>query len=173
MSATESLQFAQIIADLQTLQNADPNAAITLLSAHKSLSSATQRRSRPSLPDPPRFDKLGRRIVGPKSPPGLTRLDSGASFFGKGLSLKDGSGKTSVTSSGAGTPAAIEDEPLDEDMDRARTLMELVEMRGKFKEMGDTGLTRAKERVDAVVAKYAEKELEEREKVARARHLGV
>ena len=49
--------------------------------------------------------------------------------------------------------------------------MELFEMRGKFKQMGDTGLTRAKERVDAVVFRYAEKELEEREKVAR--HLGV
>jgi hypothetical protein len=62
---------------------------------------------------------------------------------------------------------------LDEDMNRARTLMELFEMRGKFKQMGDTGLTRAKERVDAVVSRYAEKELEEREEAARARHLGV
>ena len=64
-------------------------------------------------------------------------------------------------------------EQPDEDMRRARTLMELFEMRGKFKLMGDTGLTRAKERVDAVVSRYAEKELEEREKVARARHLGA
>jgi predicted ATPase len=62
---------------------------------------------------------------------------------------------------------------LDEDMNRARTLMELFEMRGKFKQMGDTGLTRAKERVDAVVSRYAEKKLEEREEAARARHLGV
>jgi hypothetical protein len=46
-------------------------------------------------------------------------------------------------------------------------------MRGKFQEMGDTGLARAKERVDKVVDQYAKKELEEREKVARARHLGV
>jgi len=51
--------------------------------------------------------------------------------------------------------------------------MELFEMRGKFKEMGDTGLTRAKERVGAVVERYADKELEKREKAARARHLGV
>jgi len=46
-------------------------------------------------------------------------------------------------------------------------------MRGKFKQMGDMGLTRARERVDAVVANYAKKELEERERVARARHLGA
>ncbi len=64
-------------------------------------------------------------------------------------------------------------EQPDEDMRRARTLVELFEMRGKFQQIGDAGLTRAKERVDAVVSRYAEKELEEREKVARARYLGV
>lgn len=61
----------------------------------------------------------------------------------------------------------------DPDLARAQTLLSLFEMRGKFKQMGDTGLTRAKERVDEVVARYARKELEERERVARARHLGV
>ena len=44
-------------------------------------------------------------------------------------------------------------------------------MRGKFKQMGDTGLTRAKERVDAVVTRYAEKDLKEKEERAKARHL--
>ena len=37
--------------------------------------------------------------------------------------------------------------------------------------MGDTGLTRAKQRVDNVVEKYAKMELEEREKAAKSRHL--
>jgi hypothetical protein len=62
---------------------------------------------------------------------------------------------------------------MDEDMKRAKTLLELFEMRGKFKEMGDTGLTRSKARVDQVVAKYAEMELAERERNVRARHSGV
>jgi len=171
MAATDSLQFAQIIADLQTLQNADPNAAIALLSAHKTLSSTTRRRSRTSFPEQPKFDKLGRRIVTTKTPAGLSRLDSSGSFNGKASTLRNESGKTSGNSSGVGTPDLSEE--VDEDMKRARTLIELFEMRGKFKQMGDTGLTRAKERVDAVVSRYAEKELEEREKVARARHLGV
>ena len=97
----EGLQFAQIIADLQTLQQAvrplssrsssssstlslsplppdaitppapncsqDPTTAHALLSANKTLSTRTLRRkSRAStLPSPPKFDKLGRRIVGP------------------------------------------------------------------------------------------------------------
>ena len=62
---------------------------------------------------------------------------------------------------------------LDEDLTRAKTLLQLFEMRGKFKQMGDTGLSRAKQRVDDVVARYAKVDLEEREKVARARYLGV
>jgi hypothetical protein len=136
MAATDSLQFAQIIADLQTLQNAvsplrhlsfphphivpssphsdseewqDPNAAIALLTAHKTLSSTTRRRSRTSFPEQPKFDKLGRRIVTPKTPAGLSRLDSSGSFNGKALTLRNGSGKTSGNSSGVGTPNLSEE----------------------------------------------------------------
>jgi hypothetical protein len=39
--------------------------------------------------------------------------------------------------------------------------------------MGDSDLTRAKERVDRVVADHAKRELEEKEKAARGRHGGV
>lgn len=58
-------------------------------------------------------------------------------------------------------------------MKRAKTLVQLFQMRGKFQQMGDTGLSRAKEKVDGVVSRYAAKDLDEREKVARARFLGV
>ena len=37
--------------------------------------------------------------------------------------------------------------------------------------MGDTGLMKSKERVDAVVASYARKDLELKERNARSRHL--
>ncbi|CZR51188.1 uncharacterized protein PAC_01063 [Phialocephala subalpina] len=183
----EGLQIAQIIADLQSLQSADPTAASTLLSAQKS--------PRPSLPSQPnprrksssaiplsspqnaRFDKLGRRIVVPRSnpgtatPPSLPRSASSFSRFDNGnVRGNGGSTYTSRTGSGVGTP--VEETP-DEDMKRAKTLLELFEMRGKFKQMGDTGLTRAKQRVDNVVEKYAKMELEEREKAAKARHLGA
>ncbi|KAF4616210.1 hypothetical protein G7Y89_g15198 [Cudoniella acicularis] len=81
----------------------------------------------------------------------------------------------SAASSGAATPTNVHTpvEELDMDMARAKKLLELYEMRGKFREMGDTGLARAKDRVDRVVEKYAKKELEEREKNARAKYLGV
>jgi hypothetical protein len=45
---------------------------------------------------------------------------------------------------------------------KAEELVMLYGMRGKFKQMGDTGLTRARERVDAVIEKYSRKESEEK-----------
>lgn len=39
--------------------------------------------------------------------------------------------------------------------------------------MGDSGLGRAKERVDRVVEQYTKKDLDERERAAKARHSGV
>lgn len=169
-NAASSLQIAQILADLQTLQNADPTAATALLSANKSISAALIRKksSVAIAPTPPLFGNLGRRVVPPQStdtPPSLLRNESTASsgyFFGSG-----------AESPTAGNADGSAGEEMDPDMKRAKTLLELFEMRGKFKQMGDTGLTRSKARVDAVVAKYAEMELAEREKKARAKHLGV
>jgi hypothetical protein len=48
---------------------------------------------------------------------------------------------------------------------KAEELVMLYGMRGKFKQMGDTGLTRARERVDAVVEKYSQRKREEKERV--------
>jgi len=53
-------------------------------------------------------------------------------------------------------------EETDEDLRRARTLLELLEQRGRLKQMGDTGLLRSKERVDVVAARYAERDLQEK-----------
>lgn len=58
-------------------------------------------------------------------------------------------------------------------MRRADELVSLYGMRGKFQEMGDKGLGRAKERVDEVMERYAKIDLEEKEKVAKTRQLGV
>jgi hypothetical protein len=40
---------------------------------------------------------------------------------------------------------------------KAAELVKLYSMRGRFKQIGDTGLARARERVDAVLEKYAQK----------------
>jgi hypothetical protein len=51
-------------------------------------------------------------------------------------------------------------------MHKAEELVMLYGMRGKFKQMGDTGLTRARERVDAVVEQYFRREREEKARVS-------
>lgn len=96
-------------------------------------------------------------------------------FAREGSSASASSFNLTTGGSGASTPTGIPGAgvELDEDLARAKTLLQLFEMRGKFKQMGDTGLSRAKQRVDDVVARYAKAGLEEREKVARARYLGV
>jgi hypothetical protein len=78
-----------------------------------------------------------------------------------------------VISSAIPTPMISPPAQDDEDLKKARELINLYAMRGEFKRMGDTGLARARQRVDAVVEQYAQKELYQREKVAKARHLGT
>jgi hypothetical protein len=43
-------------------------------------------------------------------------------------------------------------------------------MRGKFQKMGDSGLGRAKERVDQVVKELDEKKIQERERLSTPRY---
>ncbi|PVH78859.1 hypothetical protein DL98DRAFT_516488 [Cadophora sp. DSE1049] len=153
----------------------DPHAALSLLKPlNTAISSSSPQARRNSAP---KFDKLGRRIVS------ISRSQSNAggvktpTFGREGSSASTGSmnmGMTAGGGSGASTPEnSSTGAELDEDLIRAKTLLQLFEMRGKFKQMGDTGLSRAKQRVDDVIARYAKAELEEREKVARARYLGV
>ncbi|PSS27741.1 hypothetical protein M430DRAFT_15002 [Amorphotheca resinae ATCC 22711] len=156
MSSSDSLQLAQVLADLNTLQNTDPEAAHALLLANKTLSQSRflNRKARASIPrDPPEFDFLGRRITSPKSPPSFSRAASSTSVRSRGSQSGVVSPPTPVL------PSSGRD---DEDIKKAEELVRLYDMRWKFKQMGDTGLTRAKERVDLVVEKYAQRELEER-----------
>ncbi|RDL36847.1 uncharacterized protein BP5553_06199 [Venustampulla echinocandica] len=142
----------------------EPAAAQNLLDANKNLTPhILRRKSRASvLPEPPKFDKLGRRIIrGPSRSGNVTPI--GGNAGGRPALLSRMSSGFSVGSSGTATPTTGASEEKDEDMARAQKLLELYEMRGKFQEMGDTGLARAKERVDKVVDQYAKKDLEERE----------
>ncbi|KIN03995.1 hypothetical protein OIDMADRAFT_26626 [Oidiodendron maius Zn] len=148
MSSASSLQLAQVLADLSTLQNTDPDAAHALLRANKTLSASRSqsRKARPSASlDGVEFDYLGRRIKTPKKP-GFSRQGSSMS----------GSGSFSGTVSPS---ASIE---VDEDMLKAEELVMLYGMRGRFKQMGDTGLARARERVDAVIERYSRRESEQK-----------
>lgn len=63
-----------------------------------------------------------------------------------------------------------EGEERDVDFARAKRLLELYSERDK---LDDSGLARAKGRVEKVMETYAKKGLEEREKAARVRQLGA
>ena len=58
-------------------------------------------------------------------------------------------------------------------MRRAKELVALFEKKENFRQMGTTGLGRAKEKVDEVVQKYAQKQLDDRQRAARGRQLAV
>lgn len=124
----------------------DPSAATALLQAHRN-PPLRPRSTSTSLATPQspgaKHDRLGRRIVRPS--PSLPRQNSSSS---NSLMRQD-----SATS-------GVEE--TDEDLRRARTLLELLEQRGRLKQMGDTGLLRSKERVDVVAARYAERDLQEK-----------
>lgn len=75
-----------------------------------------------------RFDQLGRRVL---TPP-LTRSNSNQGSM-------------------PGTPR--EHHQGVDDVDRASTLMALYEIRNKLKQQDNTGLIRAREKIDAMIAK--------------------
>jgi hypothetical protein len=58
-------------------------------------------------------------------------------------------------------------------MRRAKELMELFEKKEGFRQMGTTGLGKAKEKVDEIVQRYAENLTEEKQNAARAKQLGA
>jgi len=137
---------------------ADPEAALALLNVNKTLSEKfLRRKSKTALPEPPKFDRLGRRIVAPITiTPSLTRANSGI---------------TSTTTSRVATPQG--EVELDKDIERAKTLMRLYEIRDRIKQQESTGLSKARERVDNVATKYARIELERMEREAESRRLRI
>ncbi|CAL3961908.1 unnamed protein product [Diplocarpon coronariae] len=143
---------ARSAAKSDTTTPQDPTAALALLTPLKSAPTNTA----PSQSRPVKFDKLGRKIV---TVPRLPREGS----------------RDSEHQSGTSTPTGLSENaaPTDPDLNRAQTLLSLFEMRGKFKVMGDTGLNRAKDRVDAAVARYAKADPDVREDVSRARNLRI
>ncbi|KAK3337441.1 hypothetical protein B0T19DRAFT_72810 [Cercophora scortea] len=148
----ESIQLAQMLADLSDLNAAqESQAAVALVNANKTLGStgptsdpskhAEQFAGRPSqrhlqrvgsassiisrTASPAKFDKFGRRIL---TPP-LSRTNS-------------------AQGSVPGTPRR-EAEPED-DVDRANSLMALYDIRAKLKQQDNTSLMKLREKIEAL-----------------------
>ncbi|KAI0140945.1 hypothetical protein F4776DRAFT_661769 [Hypoxylon sp. NC0597] len=141
----EALQLAQMLADLNDLQAAqDQSAAKDLVCANRALDRKSQLRleeqqhprsisvpateSRVMSPPGRMTDKFGRRML---TPP-LTRTNS-------------------TSPSMPGSPSG--GEQPNADIDRASTLLSLYEIRAKLREQDNSGLMKAREKINALAAK--------------------
>lgn len=134
--------MAQMLADISDLSAADARAAAALVNANKNLptdpplpsqaqgQTDSTKPSRASSSTPAaRLDQLGRRVL---TPP-LTRTNSNQNSM-------------------PGTPRG-EHHAAGDDVDRASTLMALYEIRNRLKQQDNTGLIRAREKIDAMIAR--------------------
>ncbi|KAI1661446.1 hypothetical protein F4813DRAFT_347575 [Daldinia decipiens] len=133
----EALQLAQMLADLNDLQAAqDQSAAKNLVSVNRTLDRKEHLQQQPrSVPEgrvtsqaSRMTDKFGRRML---TPP-LTRTNS-------------------ASPSMPGSP--LGGERPDADIDRASTLLSLYEIRAKLREQDNSGLIKAREKINALAAK--------------------
>ncbi|KHN96440.1 uncharacterized protein MAM_05729 [Metarhizium album ARSEF 1941] len=141
----ESLQLSQVLADLSNLGAAEPETATAIVNANipivkaelpepkasvqnpQGLRPANMKRSWSSEASvPPKFDKLGRRIL-------------------------INSGSRSGSAANSSPPRAAR--PVDDDLERASTLMALYDIRAKIKQQDNSSLMRAREKINALAAK--------------------
>ncbi|OAA42556.1 hypothetical protein NOR_04687 [Metarhizium rileyi] len=144
----ESLQLSQVLADLSNLGAAEPEAAAAIVNANVPVIKAEIAEPKTSAPSPqaprptnmkrswssepgvpPKFDKLGRRIL-----------------------ISSGSRSGSAANSSPGTPR-LSDSNVDDDLERASTLMALYDIRAKIKQQDNSSLIRAREKINALAAK--------------------
>lgn len=155
----ESLQLSQVLADLSNLGAAEPQAAAAIVNANvpivrpesaneSSTSHPQQQQPRPPAmrrhwstePGLPKFDKLGRRIL--ISSPNLSRPSSN-------------------TNSIPGTPRGGGSD-VDDDLERASTLMALYDIRAKIKQQDNSSLIKAREKINALAAKQQAQQVADR-----------
>ncbi|KAL2883604.1 hypothetical protein SGCOL_000746 [Colletotrichum sp. CLE4] len=180
----ESLQLAQMLADLSSLNATEPNAAAALVTANKAIQTVEKTSANPAaagLPkrptdelrrvhthssqtsrtgtgtaSPARVDKFGRRIM--MSPPALSRSNSAqGSIPGTPKRESDVRSTTSQHQQqqlGTGQRAYMMGaEQVEDDMDRASTLMALYEIRAKLKQQDNSSLMKAREKIADLAAR--------------------
>lgn len=155
MQAQCAKNMACVLTDL-LLQ--DQKAASAMVNANKTLptnppthsdhlkapTSAPAGSSPSSSPYPAnRFDKFGRKIL---TPPSMSRTNSST-------------GPTSRQGSLPGTPRG----ELDDDVHQAGSLMSLYEIRARLKQQDSTGLKKAREQIDALIAKNKQQQQQQQQ----------
>jgi len=155
----ESIQLAQMLADLSDLNAAqEAQAAVALVNANKSLSlatpasaptSATEPLKAPTEP-PVRPGQRHHQRMGSTSAI-ISRTASPAKFdkFARRILTPPMSRTNSTQGSIPGTPRA----ELEDDVDKANSLMALYDIRMKVKEQDHTSLLKLREKIAALQAR--------------------
>ncbi|KAF6817689.1 hypothetical protein CPLU01_13512 [Colletotrichum plurivorum] len=159
----ESLQLAQMLADLSSLNTTEPNAAAALVTANKAIDTVEKNVVPPAAPRRP-TDELRRAHTSHTSRPG-TGAGTGAASparvdkFGRRMMMSPPvlSRSNSAQGSVPGTPRGISDVTRtgahaelpqgEDDLDRASTLMALYEIRAKLKQQDNSSLMKAREKI--------------------------
>jgi len=160
----ESIQLAQMLADLSDLNAAqESHTATAVVNANKTLgtTSTSAEPSKPpeQLPARPGLRNHKRTASGGSAASAgssfMSRTASPAKFdkYGRRLLTPPNTRSNSTYNSIPGTPRR-ESEQIDEDVDRASTLMALYDIRAKLKDQDNNrNLTKLREKIDALHAK--------------------
>ncbi|KAL2259387.1 hypothetical protein VTK26DRAFT_6961 [Humicola hyalothermophila] len=155
----ESIQLAQMLADLSDLNAAESQSAVALVNANKSptLGSATTESSKASeqaaaRPGPRNHQRTPSSSSAP-SGSWVSRTASPAKFdkYGRRILTPPNTRSNSNHGSIPGTPRR--EAEIDEDVDRANSLMALYEIRAKLKDQDNRSLNKLREKVAALHAR--------------------
>ncbi|KAK0657207.1 hypothetical protein B0T16DRAFT_401160 [Cercophora newfieldiana] len=149
----ESIQLAQMLADLSDLNAAEAQAAVALVNANKSLPpgpTSAPESSKAPAEAPVRPGQRHHQRMGSASSI-ISRTASPAKFdkFGRRILTPPMSRTNSAQGSIPGTPRA----ELEDDVDKANSLMALYDIRMKVKEQDHTSLLKLREKIAALQAR--------------------
>ncbi|WQF77962.1 hypothetical protein CDEST_02976 [Colletotrichum destructivum] len=166
----ESLQLAQMLADLSSLNATEPNAAAALVTANKAIETVEKKTATnpaaAGLPKRP-TDELRRAHSSQTSRPGTgtgspVRIDK----FGRRMMISPPvlSRSNSAQGSIPGTPKR--DSEGEDDLDRASTLMALYEIRAKLKQQDNSSLMKAREKIADLAARQQQQQQQQQQQTA-------
>ncbi|KAM0280395.1 hypothetical protein ACHAQH_004109 [Verticillium albo-atrum] len=159
----ESLQMAQMLADLSSLNATEPSAAAALVTANKAIQKVEQdshslaprrpsddlRRAQ-SAQSYPRASATG--TSSPASGSGAATGPARHDKFGRRILMSPPLTRTnSAQGSVPGTPRR--DSDPEDDLDRASTLMALYDIRAKLKQQDNSSLMKAREKIAELAAR--------------------
>ncbi|KFH47310.1 hypothetical protein ACRE_018410 [Hapsidospora chrysogenum ATCC 11550] len=158
----ESLQLSQVLADLSNLGAAEPEAAAAIVNANNPV-------ARTDTPSEPPTSSGPRQAERPR-PSAIQRAWSSEAGlvdkFGRKIKVASPSPRSnSAANSTPGTPRRGEsdiDQQVDDDLERASTLMALYDIRAKLKQQDNSSLIKAREKINALAAKQQAQQAAER-----------